>query len=75
VRTVRISARVSPEEYEMIAAYARAVDRDMASLVRHAVMSMLRRDQRRVAPQYITLLESEGWPVARTCAAINKGRP
>jgi len=58
VRTVRISARVSPEEYEMIAAYARAVDRDMASLVRHAIMSMLRRDQRRVVAKYRELIET-----------------
>ena len=59
MRTIRISARVTDEEYAMIADYAKAVDRDMAGLVRHAVMSMLRRDKRRVRANYHALLESE----------------
>ena len=59
MRTVRISARVTEAEYAMIADYAKAVDRDMAGLVRHAVMSMLRRDKRRVNAKYHAELGNE----------------
>ena len=59
MRTRRISCRVTEDEYAMIEAYAKAVDRDLAGLVRHAVFSMLRRDRRRVRVTYHALLESE----------------
>jgi len=56
MRTRRIEAKVSEEEHAMIEAYAQAVDRDIAGLVRHAVLSLLRRDKRRVDEKYHEVL-------------------
>lgn len=56
MKTKRITARVTDEEYAMIEAYARMVDRDMAALLRHSIMSLLRRDKRRVDERWHELI-------------------
>ena len=46
MRSRTIKAHVTPENYEIIEAYAEATDRTVASLVRHAVMACIRRDSK-----------------------------
>ena len=59
MRTVKVGAYFTPAEYDMLWRYSKAVDRDMAGLVRHALFSALRRDRRRVDTKYHSLLEIE----------------
>jgi hypothetical protein len=49
MRSRTIKAHVTPEDYEIIEAYAEATDRTVASLVRHTVMAHIRRDSKLLA--------------------------
>ena len=56
MKTAWIKARVTEDEYAMIKEYASQVDRTMAALLRHAIMSLLRRDKRRVDERWHELI-------------------
>ena len=57
MRAVKVGAYFTPAEYDMLWRYSKAVDRDMAGLVRHALFSLLRGDTQRVDLKYRSLVE------------------